>query len=129
MPQLILTRIGTSENGTFGKLCDGNQQIAVTCERPDNGNQPMGCIPAGTYKVTPFSSPHLGHDFLVHDVPDRSMIEIHKGNTIKDTEGCILVGKTFGNVGGQAGVLNSGEALGLMLDKYPDGFDLEITGP
>lgn len=128
--KLILTRIGTSANGTFGKLKEeGGEQVAVTCERPNNGNQPMGCIPAGNYKVTQFQSPHLGHDFLVHDVPNRSMIEIHKGNTIKDTEGCILVGMSFGNVAGQAGVLSSGQALGAMLDAYPDGFDLEITGP
>lgn len=126
--KLTLTRIGTSENGTFGKLRDDNNSIPlVTCERPDNGNQPMGCIPAGNYKVTPFNSPTKGHVFLVHDVPNRSMIEIHKGNTIADTEGCILVGMNFGNVNGHAGVLSSGQALGLMLDKYSAGFDLEIT--
>lgn len=129
MPRLTLTRIGTSNNGTFGKLKEGSKQVAVTCERPDNGNQKMGCIPAGIYQVTPFQSPHLGHDFLVHDVPNRDMIEMHKGNTIKDTEGCILVGMSFGNVNGQAGVLGSGQALGAMLDAYPDGFELEITGP
>lgn len=126
---IILTRIGTSDRGTFGKLKDGDEQIAVTCERPDNGNQAMGCIPIGEYKVTPFLSPSKGHVFLVHDVPGRSMIEIHKGNIIKDTQGCILVGLSFGNVNGNAGVLNSGQALGAMLDRYTVGFDLKITGP
>lgn len=128
MARLILSRQETSDKGTFGRLYDIDAQtVAYTCERPDNGNQPMGCIPAGTYLVTPFKSPTKGNVFLVHDVPDRSMIEIHKGNTIKDTEGCILVGTQRGSIVGVPAVLNSALALGRMLDTYPQGFALTIV--
>lgn len=127
MPNLVLRRFDQSVNGTFGKLYDGDDLIAVTCERPDNGNQKMGCIPLGFYEVSPFNSPSKGKDFLVRMVPNRSMIEIHKGNTIKDTEGCILVGKNFGFINGMKAVLNSGIALGALLDKYPSGFNMTIT--
>lgn len=128
MPKLILTRIDQSASGTFGSLCDeANNQVAVTCERPDNGNQKMGCIPTGAYQVIVFNSPSKGRDFLVQNVPARSMIEIHKGNTIKDTEGCILVGATFGSVNGMKGILNSSITLQNMLRSFPQGFSLEIT--
>lgn len=127
MPNLLLQRTDKSDAGTFGKILDEDQNlVAFTCERPDNGNKPMGCIPTGSYAVTPFNSPHLGKDFLVHNVPHREMIEIHKGNTIKDTEGCILVGTQMGSIVGVKAVLNSALALGRMLENYPEGFQLTI---
>lgn len=124
---LTLQRLHTNEEGTFGILIDetGNRQ-AVTCERPDNGNQPMGCIPVGDYKCTRFQSPHNGDVFLLHDVPNRAMIEIHKGNTIDDTEGCILVGMTFGEVNGKKGVVGSRAALERLELRFPEGFTIHI---
>jgi len=51
-------------------------------------------IPAGTYKITLYDSPHLGRVVpLLNDVPGRSMIEIHWGNVAGDYKGCIGVGK------------------------------------
>lgn len=129
MPELFLQRYETSPLGTFGTLRDSaGQRLAYTCERPDNGNQKMGCIPAGTYEVSAFNSPSKGRDFLVNDVPNRSMIEIHKGNTIVDTEGCILVGTALGMVNRMKAVINSTQALANLLAKYPNGFTLTIQG-
>lgn len=124
---LLLRRISSDEEGTFGEMFDEEgHKLAVTCERPDNGNQAMGCIPIGDYKATRFQSPHNGDVFLVHDVPDRAMIEIHRGNTIDDTEGCILVGAAFGEVNSKKGVVGSRAALERLQDKFPTGFDLRI---
>jgi hypothetical protein len=51
-------------------------------------------IPAGTYQVTLYASPHFGRLMpLLNDVPGRSMIEIHYGNVPGASEGCILVGE------------------------------------
>lgn len=126
--KLTLHRTDSSDQGTFGTVLDeSGAKVCYTCERPDNGNQPMGCIPLGTYTVIQFNSPSKGRDFLVQNVPGRSMIEIHKGNTIKDTEGCILVGTQRGSIVQVPAVLNSALALSKLLDAYPDGFDLEIT--
>ncbi len=33
--------------------------------------------------------------YLLQDVPNRSSIMIHIGNTLSDTSGCILLGKSF----------------------------------
>lgn len=128
MSKLFLKRTETSDQGTFGILTDeADRPVALTCERPDNGNKAMGCIPNGIYNVVRFNSPSKGSDFLVHDVPGRSMIEIHKGNTIVDTEGCILVGLTRGDIDGVPAILSSASALSRLLATYPQGFELEIT--
>ena len=53
------------------------------------------CIPAGTYHIGLYPSPHFG--FLVPrllDVPGRDFIEMHPGNSFKDFHGCIGVGNT-----------------------------------
>lgn len=130
--KLVLRRIDMSDKGVFGHIFDDDGKIiAATCERPDNGNKPMGCIPVGIYKVTQFDSPRMGRDFLLHDVPGRAMVEIHAGNTIKDTEGCILIGTGFSQIEygedkGVRAVIYSRSTLATMLKTYPDGFDLEI---
>lgn len=125
---LLLRRISSGEEGTFGELFDEDTGIrqAVTCERPDNGNQKMGCVPLGEYQVTQFDSPSKGRVFLLHDVPGRAMIEIHKGNTIDDTEGCILVGASFGEVNNKKAVIGSRAKLEQLLDRYPGPLTLKI---
>lgn len=55
--------------------------------------EPVNAIPEGRYKLGWHSSPHLREVVpILLDVPGRSYILIHVGNTVKDTEGCILVG-------------------------------------
>jgi hypothetical protein len=54
-------------------------------------------------------------EYLPHvlDVPERDGIRIHPGNTARDTEGCILVGRTYGiDV-----VMDSRKAFGPLYEK------------
>ena len=68
-----------------GNTCD-------TLERP-NVDPEHACIPKGTYRVQMMMSPHFGV-VLPHimDVPGRSDILIHWGNTVVDSHGCVLAG-------------------------------------
>ena len=51
-------------------------------------------IPAGTYKADIYFSKKFGYKVVrLFDVPYFSGIYIHKGNTAKDSHGCVIVGK------------------------------------
>ena len=86
-------------------------------------------IPAGTYKITLEMSPRFKRKLpLPHDVPYFSGILIHRGNTAKDTHGCILVGEN--KVKGQ--VINSTKAEVALMDiltnavSKGDTIDIEV---
>lgn len=74
-------------------------------------------IPAGTYRVTLEHSPRFGPDTLtLHEVPGFNLIRMHGGNTVADTEGCILVGSRCDR---EAGTIAGAKADGV-LDKLKD---------
>jgi len=97
MRALTLKRVGQSWRGTFGVLINGQVPFALTLEQPWNDNESnISSIPPGTYHCQRVDSPHFGNTFEVTDVPGRTHILFHKGNTLEDTRGCILVGEEFG---------------------------------
>lgn len=49
-------------------------------------------IPCSIYDYKLYQSPSKGLVLLLLNVPNRSMIEVHKGNTVMDSRGCFLVG-------------------------------------
>lgn len=87
-----------------------------------NNANDNSCIPLGIYRVTKFNSPSKGHVFLLHDVPGRTMIEIHVANWSSQLLGCIAVGLDFT----EQGVGRSELALEKLLKIMPDEFQLEI---
>lgn len=126
---LVLNRISSDENGTFGELLLDNHRIAVTCELPWVDNTPRkSCIPVGIYKIKRFNSPSKGRVFLLSGVPNRSMIEIHIANTPDELLGCIGVGSVFGTINGKKAVLNSRKTMIYLLEVIPDNTSLIITG-
>lgn len=86
--QITLTRTWPSLTATLGSLdIDGVFQC-YTLERRDVQ------IPEGTYPVTIQYSPKFQRNMPhIDDVPGRTAIEIHWGNYIEDTDGCVLVGE------------------------------------
>lgn len=119
---------------TYGQLFDAaGKQIAVTLEEPWKENRRnVSCIPAASYVAYRRRSPKRGYDlFELLKVPGRSNIEIHIGNTTKDTEGCILLGTNFGQVNGFPGIIGSAVAFRRFMFELTgiDRITIEILAP
>lgn len=93
---LQLIRQLTNDECTIGELtCLEEPLLKLYTLEPPRRTPPLKprSIPAGTYDVTLYKSPHLGYKVpLLHDVDDFSEVEIHIGCFPRDTKGCILVG-------------------------------------
>ena len=94
---LLIIRETFTEVSTIGNLYLDSEWLCDTLELPYIDNQKsISCIPAGQYKVrlrTARESATRNYlHLLVEDVKDRTYILFHRGNTAKDTRGCILVG-------------------------------------
>ena len=96
---LLLIRDTMTDASTMGKLFLNGEEFCDTLELAWKDNQrSISCIPAGEYKVRlrlPRESATRDYiHLLVKDVPNRSYILVHIGNTTADTKGCILVGQS-----------------------------------
>jgi hypothetical protein len=122
MKTVYLLRRISSDDRTLGTLLvfDGLTMQArfSTLEPPWRENKPnVSCIPAGVYTIKPRSSPKFDEHLIVDDVPGRSYILAHRGNTPADTEGCVLVGMGHQDIDkdGKTDVFSSRAAMGLLV--------------
>lgn len=75
------------------KVDDLKWQMQYPEEVPDLIPVGKGCIPRGTYPIEwEWSEKFQDKLWELKNVPGRSEIKVHAGNTVGDTEGCILVG-------------------------------------
>lgn len=117
MKKITLKRINSSSECVLGVLELDNKEICKTLELPWRDNQKsISCIPAGEYKLSPYPSSRFGEVYIVNDVPNRTGILIHTGNTADDIQGCILVGDSYGKLNGKKAVLNSRQAFNLLKE-------------
>jgi len=107
--------------GTFGILTMPGYSCH-TLERPWLGNQPfISCIPPNDtendkdiYKLREGFFNRGGYPTVeVVDVKGRTHIKFHKGNTVTDTQGCILLGTDLDVIVNNS----SGGALGLTFSN------------
>jgi len=114
---------------TIGRLSvDGIH--CFTLELPWKLNMPqVSCIPPGEYRVTKYQSPSKGLCLLLHDVPHRSMIEIHAGNYTSQIEGCILVGDSVRYLDADTipDVTNSKTTLARLIEYLPQESSIKIN--
>ena len=116
--KLFLQRIAQTPEYTIGRLEINGKFFCNTLEDPvrdlpeEQKIMHKTAIPEGTYKVIVNRSPRFKRDLpLLLDVPYFEGIRIHRGNTAKDTSGCILVG------------INSKKGMVLDSTKY----EVELT--
>ena len=123
MTNLEITRLETSYQGTFGVLSLNNGIICFTLELPWKMNQQsISCIPPGSYSFTKYESKTFKRTCIsVENVYNRTAVKIHQGNTISDTNGCILPGLSLGRINERRAVLSSNKALDLILVNSTSG--------
>ena len=115
---LLILRDTFSKKSILGELFIDGERFCDTLELPYRDNQrSVSCIPIGQYKVRMrYPRESASRDYLhllVQDVPDRDYILFHRGNTAKDTRGCILVG-----LGSQQDIVhNSTLAMDLLMKE------------
>jgi Family of unknown function (DUF5675) len=127
MTNIVLRRVTfTPDSPTFGMLLSQGLPLCLTLERPWQENQHgISCIPPGTYQCVPHDTPEKPNCWEVTGVSGREAILIHAGNTVVDTEGCLLVGLEIDG----SSILKSQDALNHLRATLPKTFTLEILNP
>lgn len=113
-----IERWAYTPDGVFGTLRVGDLEL-FTVERPWQNNIPkVSAIPIGQYPLK------LGWynrgDYAAYEVEKvegRSLIKIHRANTMDDLLGCIGVGTDTGYIKNRWAITNSTEALDLFMKK------------
>lgn len=133
-PNALLTRLETSDEGTFGQFVAGRLGL-LSGELPWRDNAAsISCIPTGTYSCIWTISPRFRRPlYLVAGVRARSGIRFHPANLMKNPppmcqlNGCIALGEKLGWIDGQKALLLSAPAI-RRFEEYFAGrpFTLEI---
>lgn len=124
---ILLQRLTMSNSGIFGILLIDGRPYFTTLELPwkDNARN-VSCIPPGVYHATKMYSQKFSKDvYVLNDVPGRDLIEFHIGNTVKDTNGCILLGMQYNYT--DYGIVSSRLAFENFMTRMPEeGFTLSV---
>ena len=117
---VLLLRQFDTPFGMFGRLI--TDELMLWClEPPWKGNaKNESCIPEGRYPLEQGEFQNRYENLSVLSVPGREFIEFHRGNTLRDTEGCILPGRSLGVIGQSWAVIDSGSALADLVDAVAD---------
>lgn len=122
-----IVRYQETKDSTMGSLYLNGKKIGYTLELPWNENERgESRIPAGRYNAyirKADTSSNWDYDVIqLRNVPNRSAIQIHRGNRPEHSTGCILpgVGKALNRV------WSSTEALNKLLNKAQEG-NIEVV--
>lgn len=127
MERLVIKTI-CGKTQTLGFLTYGSFECC-TLELPwkDNKNS-VSCIPAGRYKGRKIVSPSNGACIEIMDVVNRTYIQIHSANYVRQLLGCIAVGRTMQDIDndGSLDVTSSRNTLDELLALLPEEFEIDI---
>ena len=125
MREVAITRLQSSDEGTFGRLVTDDLSL-FTLELPwRNNHSNISCIPSGDYIGLWSYSPHFRRFlYLIYPVDGRAGIRMHTANLAGDIalghrsqlNGCIALGLKLGILDGQKAVLLSRPAMRRFED-------------
>jgi hypothetical protein len=122
MLKAFLTRLSDNGKQTLGvlRIYDDTDKVfeCKTLEPAWLNNKPrVSCIPIGNYTVSFRQSPKFGSCYIINHTSPREFVLFHAGNFRSNTEGCICVGRDFGdlNMDGTPDLVSSRVTMDLML--------------
>ena len=127
--RIDITRIEKTREVTLGVLSIDGEVFCLTLENPWlNNSHNVSCIPDGIYLCEKYHSNKFGDTYQVKDVKDRSYILFHVGNLVDDTQGCILLGDSYGLLNSKRAVMNSKRTFESFIERLDGvkGFALNI---
>ncbi len=130
MKRLTLKRFAYTPMGTFGSMViDDNLTIYTVEDAWRENASNVSCIPVGTYQCSPRFYNRGGYPAIhIKNVPGRSHILIHRGNTELDVQGCVVTGMKLGFIKNRWAVADSRTAFDLLSARFGDqNFELEIV--
>ena len=131
---ILLTRLAGNSKQTTGYLIvhDVFKTHAqfTTIELPWLNNEPfISCIPPGTYKAKKVLSNTFGWCIQILNVPNRTNILLHYGNSYTNTKGCILIGSKFSKINhdSQLDITSSRKAIKQLTSYFKTNQIFNIT--
>jgi hypothetical protein len=93
---LKIIRQHSDANCISGQISLNGKIMGYTLERPWQGNIPLiSSIPVGTYSAFVRTETKDKWRIELRDVPKRGNIQLHVGNFVADSVGCILIGRNL----------------------------------
>lgn len=121
---LTLKRDIIGNEFTLGELFIDGEPFCFTCEDKVRPHKIKGetAIPYGGYEIKLTWSNRFQKILpILLNVPEFEGVRIHSGNTIEDTEGCILVGMERNAAGGY--ITRSKEAMAALMPVLKKAID------
>ncbi len=121
-----IVRVAIRDEGAFGVFLYKGIPFGVTLERtydPDNEVK----IPLGQYKCPRTLFNKGGYETYGIPVPGHSRILFHKGNVETDSDGCIIVAKSFGTFGDAPGVASSRIGFNEFMSQANDVPEIDLS--
>lgn len=111
--RLVLVRAFQDWSVTLGmiQIRDIKHDPIFTLENPLRDTPIDSLIPAGVYRLKPYTSPRWPDVYEIVGVPGRTSILIHWGNFETDTTGCVIVGLAAGILQNRSAVMQSKQAM------------------
>ena len=116
---MIVIKRFYDDDCTFGRgSIDGFKFWTLEPRDLDN-IQDKSCIPEGVYNYKFRDSPKNGRVLELQNVEFRKRIQMHGGNYVRNTDGCILVGKGLQHIDSDdiPDVISSKPTLSIILAK------------
>ena len=103
--RLEIVTVAVRTDGVFSALLWDKRPIAVSVERTfENGRI---VLPNCITRCTRTRYHKGGYETFEIQVDGHDRVLFHKGNTEDDSEGCVIVAESFGELNGQTAVLDS----------------------